>query len=158
MRQALTQAKKAYAHNEVPIGAVVVNNDGVVIGRGYNQIEKKNSQAAHAEITAITRAGKKIGNWRLNGCWLYVTLEPCSTCMNLAIASRLDGIIYGATSPLFGYQLDNNLSFQLYKVDAPLVIGGIEEKKAAELLKKFFREKRILKKGKVNDDNKSKGT
>ena len=81
MEQALKEADKAYAKNEVPIGAVVVNAKGTIIARGHNCVEKEHTQSAHAEIRAIKKAGKKIGDWRLSNCWLYVTLEPCSMCM-----------------------------------------------------------------------------
>ena len=142
MKKALEQAQKAYDADEVPVGAVVVDHDGNIIGRGYNQVEKKDTQAAHAEIIAISKAGKKKGDWRLNGCWLFVTLEPCAMCMNLAILSRIEGVIYGADSPLFGYQLDKDLSFQVYKRDTISIVSGVGAEQAAELLKDFFRLKR----------------
>ena len=142
MKKALLQAKNAYKIDEVPVGAVVVDADGAIIGRGYNQVEKQHTQAAHAEAIAISAAGRKKGDWRLNGCWLYVTLEPCAMCMNLALLSRLDGIVFGARSPLFGYQLDNDLSFQLYKLGALLVVTRVCAEEAAMLLKDFFRRKR----------------
>lgn len=142
MKKALKQAEKAYALEEVPIGAVVVDSDGTIIGRGYNQVEKQHTQAAHAEFIALSRTGKKKGDWRLNGCWLYVTLEPCAMCMNLAILSRLDGIVFGSRSPLFGYQLDNALPFRLYKKSVLSIVGGILAEESARLLKDFFQRKR----------------
>jgi len=142
MKKALAQAQKAYASEEVPVGAIVVDSQGKVIGRGYNLVGKRNTQAAHAEVIAISKAGKKIGDWRLNGCWLYVTLEPCSMCMSLALLSRLDGVVYGATSPVFGYQLDKELHFQLYKYGALLVVSGVCAEESSALLKDFFRHKR----------------
>lgn len=142
MKKALAQAKRAYEANEVPVGAIVVDAGGFVLGRGYNKVERSHTQVAHAEVIAISAAGRKLGDWRLNGCWLYVTLEPCGMCMNLAILSRLKGIVFGAHSPLFGYQLDNELSFQLYKIDALSVISGVCAEEAAKLLKNFFNVKR----------------
>lgn len=142
MRKALWQAQRAYKIDEVPIGAVVVDESGLVIGRGYNLVEKRNTQAAHAEVIAISHAGKRKRDWRLNGCWLYVTLEPCAMCMSLAILSRLNGVVFGASSPLFGYQLDKIQTFQLYKIDALSIVSGVCADEAAELLKKFFRHKR----------------
>jgi len=142
MKKALAQAKKAYATDEVPVGAIVVDAQGNIIGRGYNQVEKKDTQAAHAEMIAISKAGKKKGDWRLNGCWLFVTLEPCAMCMNCAILSRLEGIIYGADSPLFGYQLDKDLTFQVYKRDTIFIVAGVYAEQSAKLLKDFFRLKR----------------
>jgi len=142
MHQAIKLANKAYQEDEVPIGAIVVDKDGLIIGTGYNQTEQNFTQAAHAESLAITAAGKSIKDWRLNGCWLYVTLEPCAMCMNLALLARLDGVAFGADSPLFGFRLDNISSFQLYQEGAISIVPGIRSNEAAELLKKFFRNKR----------------
>ncbi len=115
MNEALKLARKAFSHQEVPIGAIVVNSGGQIVGRGYNQVETKKSQSAHAEIIALAKAGKKVGDWRLNDCWVFVTLEPCSMCMNMIALSRCKGVVFGAKSPLFGYQLDKQGVFQLYK-------------------------------------------
>ncbi len=142
MQQALKQACKAYDNDEVPIGAVIVSPEGKIMSRSYNLVEKCQQQTAHAEIKAITKACKKIGNWRLEGCWLYVTLEPCSMCMNLILMSRLQGIVFGASSPIFGYHLDNSGPLQLYRRDTLHIIGGIGEQEASALLKKFFKQKR----------------
>lgn len=146
MRAAFKQAQKAFEQNEVPIGAVVVNKHGKIIGRGYNQVEKKHSQTAHAEIDAIKKATKKMGNWRLENCWLYVTLQPCSMCMGLIKLSRIAGVVFGAPSPLFGYHLDNGKGSRVYKNDT-IVIDGINHDEAAQLLKRFFKIKREDKKG-----------
>lgn len=142
MNAALACAHKAYEQDEVPIGAVVVNSDGIIIGRGYNRVEALSSQTAHAELRAITSATKKRDDWRLEGCWLYVTLEPCSMCMGLIMLSRLEGVVFGAPSPLFGYRLDKNDDNWLYKKDAVQVIEGIGAAQAAEVLKKFFQKQR----------------
>jgi len=142
MKKAIAQAYKARAADEVPIGAIVVDVNGHIIGRGYNQVEKRDTQAAHAEIIAITQAGKKHGDWRLNGCWLYVTLEPCVMCMSLAVLSRIEGVVFGADSPVFGYRLDKALNFQLYKIGAVSTVPGVCAEEAAAVLKDFFREKR----------------
>ncbi len=83
MQKALRLAEKAYQHDEVPIGAVVVSAEGKVLGRGYNRTEVDYSQSRHAEVCAIERAGKKLLDWRLDGCTLYVTLQPCIMCMSL---------------------------------------------------------------------------
>jgi len=137
MQQALVQAEKAFKSKEIPIGAVVVNEHGSIIGRAHNRVEAQLTQAAHAEILALTKASKKIGNWRLEHCWLYVTLEPCAMCINLVLLSRLAGVVFGAPSPLFGYSLDKNPHLPLYKGDIA-VIPGIGDKQSAALLKKFF--------------------
>jgi tRNA(adenine34) deaminase len=142
MAQALAQAHKAEAIEEVPIGALVVDVQGTIIGRGFNQVEKRHTQAAHAEIIAIMHAGKKLKDWRLKGCWLYVTLEPCALCMALIRLSRLQGIIYGASSPLFGYRLDNNIDLSVYNKDLLVTISGVMADEAGALLKQFFKTKR----------------
>lgn len=145
MNQALKQAQKAYQKNEVPVGAVVVDPEGNVVSRAYNQVERRQQQTAHAEMSAIIKACKKVGNWRLKGYWLYVTLEPCSMCMNLILMSRLEGLVFGAQSPLFGYHLDNSGPLQVYRRETLQIIKGIGDQEASELLKKFFKEKRNLK-------------
>ncbi len=140
MRMALAQACKALLADEVPIGAIVVDPQGHIVGRGYNQVMKKCTQEAHAEVVALTRAGKKRGDWRLNGCVLYVTLEPCAMCMALAYLSRVSMVVYGASSPLFGYQrdtLDNTVVLRVYKKDVQIVPGVMSDE-AVRLLKQFF--------------------
>jgi tRNA(adenine34) deaminase len=138
MRAALAQAQRAFDRQEVPIGAVVVNNQGMIVGRGYNKVEQTDTQAGHAEVLAVTQAGKKIQDWRLDGCWVYVTLEPCAMCMHLLLLSRVTGIVYGARSPLFGYSLDKYNLPQVYKMDTITVIEGVLDQEASRLLKQFF--------------------
>lgn len=142
MQQALKQAHKAAAANEVPIGAVIVSPDGKVIARAYNQVEHNQTQSAHAEVLAINKAGKKLGDWRMSECWIYVTLEPCSMCMNLIYLSRFAGVVFGASSPLFGYRLDNTQPDQVYKRATVMVIEGVCAQESAQLLKRFFNQKR----------------
>ena len=101
MKQALTQAKKAMALGEVPIGAVIVR-DGQVIARGYNRRNTDHSTLSHAEITAIRRASKKLGDWRLEGCTLYCTLEPCPMCAGAIEQARIDRLVIGAPSDKSG--------------------------------------------------------
>lgn len=140
MLQALTQAYKAFDADEVPVGAVIVDSQGRVIARAYNQVEKKQTQTAHAELLVLAEAGKKYG-WRLEGCWMYVTLEPCAMCINAIRFSRMAGIIFGARSPLFGYQLDKNIDLPLDQL--PIVVkAGVCAHQSAQVLKKFFRQKR----------------
>jgi tRNA(adenine34) deaminase len=142
MKQALTQAHKAFRLDEVPVGAVVVSPEGKIVGRGHNQVEMRHTQAAHAEVRALAQAGRRLGNWRLEEHWLYVTLEPCAMCMNLAILSRLKGIVFGADSPLFGYRLDKHDPVQLYNYDAICMVKGVMSHEAAQVLKQFFKDKR----------------
>ena len=142
MTEALALARQAAERNEVPIGAVVVNSEGVIIGIGSNATEELHTQAAHAEARAFAAAGEKIGDWRLTGCWLYVTLEPCFMCMGLVYLSRVAGVVYSAQSPLFGGQLDSSRMVSVYKVDTVVIIGGVCKAEAADMLKAFFKRKR----------------
>jgi len=102
MTLARKQAVKSLRFAEVPVGAVIVSGDDVVIGTGYNQVEKKQTQLGHAEIQALQKAAKAVGGWRLDQCTLYVTLEPCVMCLGAALLSRVKRIVYGAPSNLFG--------------------------------------------------------
>jgi tRNA(adenine34) deaminase len=146
MEKALLQAKVAFKKNEVPVGAVVVSSEGKILGRGHNQIEKKKCQAAHAEILAIQSACKKTGDWRLDGCWLYVTLEPCLMCLGLIQLSRFKGVVFGTTSDVFGFGFKKKDSVRLYKKDL-IIKAGLKEMQCADILKRFFKEIRM--KGKV---------
>lgn len=143
MAKALALAQRAFACDEVPVGAIVVAPDGVIIGSGYNQVEKRKTVTAHAEIRALAAAGKKRGDWRLDGCWIYVTLEPCSLCMAALQMSRVAGIVYSAMSPLFSYRLDNQGNSWVYRKNTPLVLSMNDgDQTAATLLKSFFKKKR----------------
>ena len=133
MNQALELARQAAQHNEVPIGAIIVNAQGDIIGRGYNQMQACKSQLAHAEIEAINEATNAIGDWRLDGCTLYVTLEPCRMCMGLIQLSRLDRVAYGADSPRFGHSDQHSTIYKNVAVEK-----GIQSDQAQQLLKHFF--------------------
>lgn len=144
MMHALVQAHKAFDHNEVPIGAVIVDKDGKIIARAYNQVEKKTSQLAHAELQVLDKVTKKMKRWRLNDLTIYVTLQPCVMCMGALILSRIGRIVYAANSPLFGYNLDKLDWFGVYKDSLP-VIEFQERVESIELLKKFFIKQRRIK-------------
>src|SRR5690606_23574811 len=135
MRQALIEAYRAYEQDEVPIGAVVVNKNGQIVARAHNMVERERSQRAHAESLAIEYATKKVGDWRLDDYWLFVTLEPCAMCMALIKLSRLAGVVYGATSPFFGFRLDNNEDLSVYKKDAFSLVDGVKAEESAAILK-----------------------
>ena len=142
MKQALIQADKAFKSEEVPVGAVVIKEDKV-IGRAYNQREQLNDPTAHAEIIAITAAANTLGDWRLNGCTLYVTKEPCSMCAGAIINARLDMIVFGCYDEAEGccgslYQLCGDPRFKT-KVS---VMGGVMENQSLSLLKEFFNSRR----------------
>ena len=142
MQQALECAREALNADEVPIGAVIVDEQGEIIARAANSMEHDCSQVSHAELKALKQAGIVKKNWRLEGCWIYVTLEPCAMCMYACLFSRVAGVVYGAESNLFGYHLDNALLFQVYKKDSLSVIKGICAEEAQNLLKHFFKHKR----------------
>lgn len=142
MLQALELAKKAYAKGEIPIGAVVVTQEGAIIGKGYNLTEHSRSQSSHAEVRAIEQAGRKLGDWRLDGCTLYVTLQPCLMCLGLICLSRITRLVYGAESPLFGYHLDKESLPCLYKKHMKGITSGVLEEESKKLLEQFFKMKR----------------
>lgn len=142
MKLALKEAKKAYAKDEVPIGAVIVY-EGKVIARGYNLRETKQQAEAHAEMIAIQKACKKIGSWRLEKCEIYVTLEPCPMCAGAILQSRIKKVIYGAKDPKGGcidscMRMYETKGFNHY----PQVESGILEEECSQILKDFFKEKR----------------
>ena len=141
MKAALTQAKKALALGEVPIGCVIVR-EGKIVARGYNRRMTDKSTLAHAEITAIRKACRKAGDWRLEDCTLYVTLEPCPMCAGAVINARIPTLVYGAREPLTGScgsVID--LFFERYG-HRPAVYPGVLEEECAALLREFFRVKR----------------
>ncbi len=142
MRYALALAQKAYEKNEIPIGALVVASDGTIIGRGYNTTEHDYTQRSHAEIKALAQAGKKLKDWRLDGCTLYVTVQPCFMCIGLIYLSRIERLVYGAESPLFGYPLDNQSAPDLYKKHIKGITSGVLAYEAQTILKDFFKKKR----------------
>ena len=142
MRIALQEAKKAYLKDDVPIGAVIVR-DGKIIARAHNEKEYRSSAIRHAEILAMDKASRKIGNWWLEGCVLYVTLEPCAMCAGAAVNTRLEKVVYGAKNERFGFMGSvANLS-EDYKVNHKVqTVGGVLEDACSSLLTAFFREKR----------------
>ena len=148
MKKALSQAKKALARDEVPIGALVVNENGIIIGRGYNKMETIGCQTGHAELIAIKKACKKRGDWRLDNCTLYVTLEPCLMCFGLAQLSRIKRIVFATQSPLFGFGFKKSKNLPLLKKDL-LLHEGVLKEEAVKLLQMFFKKIRKSKKGKV---------
>ena len=142
MEQALVLAGQAGQEGEVPIGAVIVR-DGKIIGRGWNQNIGLNDPSAHAEIMAMRDAGKTLGNHRLPGCSLYVTLEPCPMCAGAMIHARLERIIYGANDPKTGAAGGKfDLLLDPAHNHAPAVAGGCLAGECSTRLKSFFRERR----------------
>ena len=146
MQEAIREAKKAEAIDEVPIGAVVVYQ-GQVIGRGHNLRESTHDPTAHAEIIAIRQAAQQRNGWRLEGCSLYVTLEPCPMCAGAIIQSRIERVIFGTHDPKAGCAgtLMNLLQDQRFNHQAE-VITGIEQETCRHLLTHFFQQLRRKKK------------
>lgn len=146
MRQALRQAKKAYDLDETPIGCVIVH-EGQVIGRGYNRRNTDKNPLAHAEITAIRKASRKLGDWRLEECTLYVTLEPCQMCAGAIVQSRVARVVVGCMNPKAGCagSILNLLDMKEFNHQVQLETGVMEEECSA-LMKEFFKELRMKQK------------
>lgn len=143
MKEAIKQAKKAYALGEVPIGCVIVYQDRI-IGRGYNRRNTDHNTLAHAEITAINKASKKLGDWRLEDCSLYVTLEPCQMCAGAIVQARVKEVIMGSMNPKAGCggSILNLLEMPEFNHQV-IVRRGILVDECSELLTTFFKELRI---------------
>lgn len=151
MKKALTYAKKAYALNEVPIGCVIVK-DGKIIASGYNRRNTDGQTLSHAELIAIKKASKKLGDWRLEGCEMYVTLEPCQMCAGALVQSRIDKVYIGAMNKKAGccgsvLNLLNNQSFN-HQVE---MVTGVLENECSVILSEFFKELRAGKKQASSD-------
>ena len=143
MRAAIKQAQKAYEKSEVPIGCVIVH-DGKIIARGYNRRNTDKSTLAHAEITAIRKAAKKLGDWRLEDCTLYVTLEPCPMCAGAIVQARITECVIGCMNPKAGCagSVTNLLEMDGFNQKV-IVRRGILEEECSNMLKTFFRELRV---------------
>ena len=148
MKEAIRQAKKARALEEVPIGCVIVY-EGKIIARGYNRRNTDQNTTSHAEINAIRRASKKLGDWRLEGCTMYVTLEPCQMCAGALVQSRIDEVVIGSMNPKAGCagSVLNLLEMDGFNHKVK-VTRGILEEECSQMLSSFFRELREKKKQK----------
>ena len=142
MKEAVRQAKKAYAIGEAPIGCVIVHEDKI-IARGYNRRTIDKNTLAHAELAAIKKASRKLGDWRLEGCTMYVTLEPCQMCSGAIIQSRMDRVVIGCMNPKAGCagSVLNLLQMPEFNHQAELATGVLEEE-CSQLMKSFFKELR----------------
>lgn len=144
MREALSLAERALDSEDVPVGAVVVS-DQRVIGRGHNQRELLQDPTAHAEMIALSAAASSIGHWRLEGCTLYVTLEPCAMCAGAIVLARVKRLVYGASDPKAGacgslYQISEDARLN-HRAET---VGGVLAAPCAEILRAFFRRRREL--------------
>jgi tRNA(adenine34) deaminase len=149
MGEALRQARRAYAKEEVPVGAVVVR-DSHIIGRAFNQVELLKDATAHAEMLALTQAEEAVGDWRLNDCTLYVTKEPCPMCAGALVHVRIGRVVFGASDPKAGAAGSalNLLQFPTLNHRCAIT-SGVREPECRALLKQFFSEQR--QKGKNGD-------
>ena len=143
MRAALDQAALALPAGDVPVGAVVVGPDGTVVGHGHNVREAEGDPTGHAEVRALREAAGALGEWRLSGCTLVVTLEPCTMCAGALVLSRVDRLVYGADDPkagaagsLWDVVRDRRLNHR------PEVVGGVLAAECGDLLRAFFRDQR----------------
>lgn len=150
MKAAITQARKAYAIDEVPIGCVIVQNDKI-IARGYNRRNIDKNTLAHAELSAIRKASKKTGDWRLEDCTMYVTLEPCQMCAGAIVQSRMKRVVIGSMNTKAGCagSVLNLLQMQQFNHQVEIT-RGVREEECSQMLSQFFRELRERKKRKDN--------
>ncbi len=146
MKEAIKQAKKAYKIDEVPIGCVIVY-EGKIIARAYNKRNYKKSTLAHAEILAIQKASKVLNDWRLEGCTMYVTLEPCQMCAGAIVQARVDKVVIGCMNPKAGCagSVINLLDMKGFNHQVE-VEKGVMEEECSNLLQQFFKELREKKK------------
>ena len=146
MKEAIRQAKKAYAIKEVPIGCVIVFEDKIV-GRGYNRRTTDKNTLAHAELIAIRKASKKLGDWRLEGCTMCVTLEPCQMCSGAIVQSRMSRVVVGCMNPKAGCagSILNLLQMEEFNHQVDLETGVLAED-CSQMMKTFFKELRAAKK------------
>lgn len=143
MEEALKEAERAYKEDEVPIGAVIVDEKGTIVARAHNKKEHHNNPCGHAEVLAIIEASQKLKSWRLTNCSLYVTLEPCPMCLNAMVQARIKSLYFGAYDAKGGAI---SLNYNFYK-DKRLnhnfnVVGGMKHFECSKILSGFFREKR----------------
>ena len=142
MREAIKEAEKPAALDEVPVGAVIVK-DNIIIARGHNLREKTHDPTSHAEIVAIRKACKKLKSWRLEGCTIYVTIEPCAMCAGTLLWTRIDRIVFGANDPKGGAI---GSSFELFRVKNinhhPEITKGVLDGACGSLISNFFKKKR----------------
>ena len=143
MAIALDEARLAMESGEVPVGAVLIDDEGGVVVRAHNLCESERDATAHAEILAIREAGRRLSRWRLNGCTLYVTLEPCSMCAGAIMAARISRLVYGATDARAGaVESIFNIPGHPSLAPSPKITAGVMEDECGELLHLFFAERR----------------
>ncbi len=152
MREALQLARQAEEHDEVPVGAVVVK-DNEIVGRGYNRPISSSDPSAHAEIVAMRDAAQRLQNYRLVGCTLYVTIEPCTMCAGAMVHARIKRLVYGAKEPKSGV-IDSNAQllqseFLNHRIEE---IGAVLETECSTMISKFFSQRRLAKRHPCEQD------
>ena len=152
MKKALAQAKLAQKHDEIPIGAVIVDADGKVIARGRKNRNHSRDATEHAEIVAIRRACKRIGDWRLNRSVMFVTLEPCAMCVGACVNARLKRIVFGAYDVAAGCCASVTDLTQLFKLNHTTVAeGGVLMQECSTILSDYFKQKRTVKNAAITE-------
>lgn len=152
MKEALRQARKAYGLEEVPIGCVIIY-EGKIIARGYNRRNTDKNTLAHAELNAIRKASRKLGDWRLDGCTMYVTLEPCQMCAGAIVQSRMKRVVMGCRNPKAGCAGSILNLLQVPEFNHQVEIEeGVLGAQCSEMLREFFRELRKNKEKKNKND------
>lgn len=143
MKYAIMQAKKAFNNEDVPIGCIIVYQNRI-IARGYNKRNKKKTTLAHAELDAIAKASRVLGDWRLEGCTMYVTLEPCQMCAGAIVQARISKVVIGCMNPKAGCagSILNLLEMREFNHQVE-VVRGVREEECSVMLSSFFRELRI---------------
>lgn len=141
MKQAYIQAQKAFMEDEVPVGCVIVK-DGKIIARAHNKKEKKNSAIFHAEIECILKATKKLNNWNLKGCDMYISLEPCMMCAGAIVNSRIDNVYFGCKDPKGGALVSNRKLIDIKNINHYPNIEELYTEECSDILKEFFKNKR----------------
>jgi tRNA(adenine34) deaminase len=156
MDDALAEARAAEAHDDVPVGALVVH-EGRVIARAHNERERRQDPTAHAEILALRAAAAELGSWRLDDCIMYVTLEPCAMCAGALVLARLPILVYGATDPkagavgsLMDIARDERLNHRVH------VVSGVREEECGGLLRRFFYRRREAARSGASSDNRGR--
>jgi len=144
MREALAEARRAAANGEVPVGAIVVRGTEI-LGRGANRMIGSHDPSAHAEIVAMRQAAQRLANYRLTGCTLYVTMEPCAMCAGAAVLARLDRLVYGCDDPKAGavrtlFRLADDLRLN-HRIK---ITQGVLLEECAALMREFFQKKRVM--------------
>ncbi|NLW64898.1 MAG: nucleoside deaminase [Clostridiales bacterium] len=142
MRLALEQAKQAYEEGEIPVGCIIADENGNILGSGRNTREQRRSALGHAELAAIEEACNSKGDWRLEGCTIYVTLEPCPMCAGAIINARIPRVVFGAREENFGSCGSVIDLFSEQYGHRPAVYGGVLESECSELMRSFFKKMR----------------